>query len=78
MQIEFGYLFRDLWRGKGKGKEEKGEEQLTLGEELFITTPNAIEGVLKQPPDQWLLGNARRTHYHSLIHLGHGFFRVWP
>jgi hypothetical protein len=30
----------------------KDADKLTLGQELFVTTPHAIEGVPKQPPDR--------------------------
>ena len=29
----------------------KDTEKLTMGQELRVTTPHAIEGILKQPPD---------------------------
>ena len=35
-------------------------------EELHVTTPHAIKGVLKQPPDSWI-SNAHLTHYQSLL-----------
>lgn len=41
-------------------------DKLTLGQEILITTPHAIEGVLKQPPDLWL-SNAHMTPYESLL-----------
>uniref|UniRef100_A0ABI7W9J9 Reverse transcriptase RNase H-like domain-containing protein n=1 Tax=Felis catus TaxID=9685 RepID=A0ABI7W9J9_FELCA len=44
----------------------KDVDKLTLGQEIWITTPHAIEGVLKQPPDRWL-SNTRMTHYQSLL-----------
>ncbi|XP_059537141.1 uncharacterized protein LOC132226566 [Myotis daubentonii] len=44
----------------------KDADKLTLGQEIWITTPHAIEGVLKQPPDRWM-SNARITHYQSLL-----------
>lgn len=44
----------------------KDAEKITLGQTLHITTPHAIEGVLKQPPDRWL-SNTRLTHYQSLL-----------
>lgn len=44
----------------------KGADKLTLGQELCITTPHAIERVLKQPPDRWM-SSARITHYQSLL-----------
>ena len=44
----------------------KDADKLTLGQEIWITTPHAIEGVLKQPPDRWM-SNTRVTHYQSLL-----------
>ena len=44
----------------------KDADKLTLGQEIWITTPHAIEGVLKQPPDRWM-SNTRMTHYQSLL-----------
>ncbi|XP_062035359.1 uncharacterized protein LOC133749999 isoform X2 [Lepus europaeus] len=44
----------------------KDANKLTMGQELYITTPHAIEGVLKEPPDRWL-SNARLTHYQGLL-----------
>ena len=35
-------------------------------EELHVTTPHAIKGVLKQPPDSWI-SNAHLTHYQTLL-----------
>lgn len=44
----------------------KDADKLTLGQKIWITTPHAIEGVLKQPPDRWM-SNTRMTHYQSLL-----------
>ncbi|KAK1346847.1 hypothetical protein QTO34_000707 [Cnephaeus nilssonii] len=44
----------------------KDADKLTLGQEVWITTPHAIEGVLRQPPDRWM-SNARIKHYQSLL-----------
>ncbi|KAK1346730.1 hypothetical protein QTO34_000590 [Cnephaeus nilssonii] len=44
----------------------KDADKLTLGQEVWITTPHAIERVLRQPPDRWM-SNARITHYQSLL-----------
>ena len=44
----------------------KDADKLAIGQELHVTTPHAIEGVLKQPPDCWI-SNARLTHYQSLL-----------
>ena len=39
----------------------KDADKLTMGQELHVTNPHAIEGVLKQPPDRWI-SNARLVH----------------
>ena len=44
----------------------KDADKLAMEQELHVTTPHAIEGVLKQPPDRWI-SNARLTHYQSLL-----------
>ena len=44
----------------------KDADKLTLGQELHITTPHAIEDVLKQTPARWI-SNARLTHYQGLL-----------
>ncbi|XP_047418105.1 uncharacterized protein LOC124991386 [Sciurus carolinensis] len=44
----------------------KDADKLTMGQELHVVTPHAIEGILKQPPDRWL-SNARLTHYQGLL-----------
>ena len=44
----------------------KDAGKLTLGQELQITTPHAIEAILRQPPDRWI-SNARLTHYQGLL-----------
>ena len=44
----------------------KDADKLTLGQELHITAPHAIEGILKQPPDRWI-SNAQLTHYQGLL-----------
>ncbi|XP_040299403.1 uncharacterized protein LOC121010120, partial [Herpailurus yagouaroundi] len=44
----------------------KDADKLTMGQELQVTTPHAIEGILKQPPDRWL-SNARLTHYQGRL-----------
>ncbi|XP_052048830.1 uncharacterized protein LOC127692485 [Apodemus sylvaticus] len=41
-------------------------DKLTQGEEFCITTPHAIERILKHPPDRWV-GKARMTRYQSLL-----------
>ena len=32
----------------------KDADKLTMGQELHVITPHAIEGILRQPPDRWL------------------------
>ena len=44
----------------------KDADKLTLGQELHITAPHAIEGILKQPPDRGI-SNVRLTHYQGLL-----------
>ncbi|CAD7675265.1 unnamed protein product [Nyctereutes procyonoides] len=44
----------------------KDADKLAMGQELHVTTPHAIEGVLKQPLDCWI-SDARLTHYQSLL-----------
>ncbi|XP_030778093.1 uncharacterized protein LOC115894575 isoform X1 [Rhinopithecus roxellana] len=44
----------------------KDANKLAMGQELQVTTPHAVEGILRQPPDRWL-SNARLTHYQELL-----------
>ncbi|XP_017713181.1 PREDICTED: retrovirus-related Pol polyprotein from transposon 17.6 isoform X3 [Rhinopithecus bieti] len=44
----------------------KDANKLAMGQELQVTTPHAVEGILRQPPDRWL-SNARLTHYQGLL-----------
>ena len=44
----------------------KDVDKLTLGQNLTMTASHAIEGVLRQPPDQWL-SNIHMTHYQTLL-----------
>ncbi|XP_033087126.1 uncharacterized protein LOC117094901 [Trachypithecus francoisi] len=44
----------------------KDASKLAMGQELQVTTPHAVEGILRQPPDRWL-SNARLTHYQGLL-----------
>ncbi|XP_037382666.1 uncharacterized protein LOC119258442, partial [Talpa occidentalis] len=44
----------------------KDSQKLSLGQVTSITTPHAVEGVLRQPPERWM-SNARITHYQSLL-----------
>ena len=41
-------------------------DKLTYGQQLWVYTPYAIEGVLKQPPGKWI-SSARVTHYQALL-----------
>ena len=41
-------------------------DKLTYGQQLSVYTPNAIEGILKQPPAKWI-SNAHLTHYQVLL-----------
>lgn len=41
-------------------------DKLTLGQNLTIATPHALDVVLKQPPDSWL-SNACMVHYQTLL-----------
>ena len=41
-------------------------DKLTYGQRLLVYTPHAIEGILKQPPGEWI-SNARLTHYQALL-----------
>lgn len=45
----------------------KDANKLTLGQNLTVDTPHALEGVLKQPPPYQWLSNARVTHYQALL-----------
>ena len=42
------------------------DAKLTMWQNLMVTTPHAIKGALKQPPDRWL-SNAQVTHFQSLL-----------
>lgn len=44
----------------------KDADRLTLGQQLTVIAPHAIEAVIRQPPDRWL-SNARMTHYQALL-----------
>ncbi|XP_033051773.1 uncharacterized protein LOC117074437 [Trachypithecus francoisi] len=44
----------------------KDANKLAMGQELQVTTPHAVEGILRQPPDRWL-SNVRLTHYQGLL-----------
>lgn len=44
----------------------KDADKLAMGQELYVNTPNAVEEVLKQPPDN-CISNACLTHYQILL-----------
>lgn len=44
----------------------KDANKLTLGQQVTIVAPHAVESIVRQPPDRWLL-NARMTHYQTLL-----------
>jgi hypothetical protein len=41
-------------------------DKLTLGQNLTVTTPHALESIVLQSQDQWLT-NARMIHYQPLL-----------
>ena len=41
-------------------------DKLTYGQQLWVYTPHAIKGVLKQPLGKWI-SNARLTRYQALL-----------
>lgn len=44
----------------------KDADKLTLGKDLTVTAPHALESKIRQPPDSCLT-NARMTHYQTLL-----------
>lgn len=44
----------------------KDADKLSLGQDLVVTAPHALESIVRQPPDRWLT-NARMTHYQTLL-----------
>lgn len=44
----------------------KDADKLTLGQDLTVSAPHALESVIRQTPDRWLT-NARMTHYQTLL-----------
>lgn len=44
----------------------KDADKLTLGQDLTVYAPHALESVVRQPPDRWLT-NARMTHYQTFF-----------
>ena len=41
-------------------------DKLMYGQQFWVYTPHAIEGVLKQPPGKWI-SSAHLTHYQALL-----------
>nr|UUG66872.1 MAG: pol protein [Gammaretrovirus sp.] len=44
----------------------KDADKLTLGQQITVVAPHALESIIRQPPDRWMT-NARMTHYQSLL-----------
>ncbi|MEJ1287077.1 hypothetical protein NN561_018092 [Cricetulus griseus] len=44
----------------------KDADKLTLGQQTTVVAPHALESIIRQPPDRWMI-NARVTHYQSLL-----------
>nr|XP_036867633.1 uncharacterized protein LOC118971162 [Manis javanica] len=44
----------------------KEADKLTFGQNLRITAPHTVEGILRHPPGKWMT-NARLTHYQGLL-----------
>lgn len=44
----------------------KDADKLTMGQNVTIVAPHALESVIQEPPDRWMT-NARMTHYQSLL-----------
>ena len=44
----------------------KDAGNITMGQELVITTPSAVEGTLKKSPSQWLF-NVRLVHFLAFL-----------
>ena len=44
----------------------KDDDKLTMGQNMTVVTPHALESIIRQPPDRWMT-NARMTHYQSLL-----------
>jgi hypothetical protein len=44
----------------------KDADKLTLGQQITIVAPHALESIIRQPPDR-LMTNACMTHYQSLL-----------
>ncbi|XP_058515914.1 uncharacterized protein LOC131479421, partial [Ochotona princeps] len=44
----------------------KDSGKLTLGQQITVIAPHAVEAIVRQPPDRWLT-NARMTHYQALL-----------
>ena len=44
----------------------KDADKLTIGQNVTIVAPHALESVIRLPPDCWMT-NAQMTHYQSLL-----------
>lgn len=44
----------------------KDADKLTLGQQITIVAPHALESIIRQPPDRWMT-NARMTHYQPSV-----------
>ena len=44
----------------------KDADKLTMGQQVTVVAPHALESIVRQPPDRWMT-NARMTHYQSLL-----------
>lgn len=44
----------------------KDTDELTMGQDLVVSAPHALESMVCQPPD-WLLTNACMTYYQTLL-----------
>lgn len=44
----------------------KDADKLTLGQNVTIVAPHALENIIRPPPDRWM-SNPRMTHYQSLL-----------
>ena len=44
----------------------KDADKLTMGQNVTVVTPHALESIIRQPPDHWMT-NACMTHYQSLL-----------
>lgn len=44
----------------------KDADKLTMGQQVTVVAPHALESIVRQPPDRWMT-NAQMTHYQSLL-----------